>query len=652
MIALTSPFANALAWALVHFLWQGAAIALIVFALWRLLPLTAAARYRIGVSALAAMLIAPCVTTLWLIERQPSPVVTGATLTAASGAIPAPRQIDVLPTTSSVPAAAPIGSSTSRFGLLAVLAVWFSGVILLSIRLVGGWFVARRLVHRNVGPVPHAVEVVARRVAARLAVDRVVRVLESSSVTVPMMVGWARPVVLMPAAALIGLSPVQIEALIAHELAHVRRMDYLVNLIQSAVEILLFYHPAVWWLSREVRMEREHCCDDLAVEVCDRLEYVTALTTLASMATPRLALAATDGSLVRRVRRILGQGSPEQGAATGWIAAMLGVLILAGASVTLTTARERDREAAAAMSEAVLQQAPSGGRTASETPKEVVPEEQRSRPVEVAEAAREVAPDLVQVYERAVGRYGELTKAQQAEAERAAARLQEAAEALRHLAKEQTELRLKAATRETQSAIQNLERDLAALQIEHTRLQRNVEVGLLGKEAVQENAVRIAATQQKIGDLKAALDLRQQEILLELRRLDAEQQREMALEALAKAQEERVYGEQGRDAERAVQDMQRRALEALVKQHKAEEGTTLTDPAATARAGDVIDVSIDGEPDLPPSYVVQENGSIRLPLLDPIKVAGLTTSQIASAIRKQLSRVSTKVELEVGIRRR
>ncbi len=116
-----------------------------------------------------------------------------------------------------------------------------------------------------------------------MALDRVVRVFESSAVAVPVMVGWIKPVVLLPAAALSGLTPTQVEALIAHELAHVRRHDYIVNLLQSVVETLLFYHPAVWWVSARVRAEREHCCDDLAVGVCDRLVYVTALADLAAM---------------------------------------------------------------------------------------------------------------------------------------------------------------------------------------------------------------------------------------------------------------------------------------------------------------------------------------------------------------------------------
>ena len=110
-----------------------------------------------------------------------------------------------------------------------------------------------------------------------------------------------KPVVLLPAAALSGLSPEQLQAILAHELAHVRRHDYLVNLLQSMVETLLFYHPAMWWVSAQVRAEREHCCDDLAVDVCgDRLVYVTALAELTTITSHRaFALAATDGSMRR-----------------------------------------------------------------------------------------------------------------------------------------------------------------------------------------------------------------------------------------------------------------------------------------------------------------------------------------------------------------
>ena len=119
------------------------------------------------------------------------------------------------------------------------------------------------------------------RLTRRLHIGRAVRLLESTLVDVPTVIGWLKPVVLLPASALAGLSPHQLEAILAHELAHIRRHDYLVNLLQTLVETLLFYHPAVWWLSRRIRAERENCCDDLAVSLCgDPVAYAAALAEL------------------------------------------------------------------------------------------------------------------------------------------------------------------------------------------------------------------------------------------------------------------------------------------------------------------------------------------------------------------------------------
>ena len=117
----------------------------------------------------------------------------------------------------------------------------------------------------------------------------------------------------MPVGLLAGLPTAQVEAILAHELAHIRRQDYIVNLVQTFVEGLLFYHPAVWWISHVIRTERENCCDDVAVAVSgDARQYAAALAALEQnrFTARELALAATGGSLVNRIRRIL--ESPER----------------------------------------------------------------------------------------------------------------------------------------------------------------------------------------------------------------------------------------------------------------------------------------------------------------------------------------------------
>jgi hypothetical protein len=146
--------------------------------------------------------------------------------------------------------------------------------------------------------------------------------LVSSLVDAPTAVGWLRPVILVPVGALAGLPPTHIEALLAHELAHIRRGDYFVNMMQSIAEALLFYHPAVWWISAQIRMERELCCDDIAVEVCgDASTYMTALAELETCRTQhaRALIAANGGSLLGRIRRLAGY--PENTHAVPGIAA-------------------------------------------------------------------------------------------------------------------------------------------------------------------------------------------------------------------------------------------------------------------------------------------------------------------------------------------
>jgi uncharacterized protein (TIGR03435 family) len=167
--------------------------------------------------------------------------------------------------------------------------------------------------------------------AARLGISRPVRFLVSALVRVPAVVGWLRPVVLVPVGALAGLPAEQMEALLLHELAHIRRYDYLVNLVQSVAEALLFYHPAVWWVSGHIRAEREMCCDDVAARASgDVLTYASALAELESYraAGVNAAMAANGGSLTDRIARLLGQSRPASQARSG-MGAIATTLLLA-----------------------------------------------------------------------------------------------------------------------------------------------------------------------------------------------------------------------------------------------------------------------------------------------------------------------------------
>jgi beta-lactamase regulating signal transducer with metallopeptidase domain len=205
--------------------------------------------------------------------------------------------------------------------------VWFAGVLLAAIRPSMSWRRVRRLRTAGVSPVDSSVQEVLECLFKRLGISRDVEVLQSTLVNSPGVIGHFRPVVLLPLCVITGLSAKQLELVLAHELAHVRRHDYLVNMLQTLVETLFFYHPAVWWLSRQVRNERENCCDDAAMAtVGSRADYGRTLLAIEELrAKPTvLSPAAHGGSLVARIQRIAGCGPAPRFAGIG---SVLGVML-------------------------------------------------------------------------------------------------------------------------------------------------------------------------------------------------------------------------------------------------------------------------------------------------------------------------------------
>jgi beta-lactamase regulating signal transducer with metallopeptidase domain len=187
--------------------------------------------------------------------------------------------------------------------------LWFAGVACMSLRLASGWFALVLARRTRTKPAPDWLVELIDDLRQRLAVRQVVRCWQSSRVAIPAVVGWLSPAILLPASALTGLSPDQLRMVLAHELAHIRRHDFLVNVFQSVVETLLFYHPAVWLLSQRIRAEREFCCDDLAMTVDpDRVAYAKALSALESTrnSVSQFAISSQGGPLMIRIRRILG----------------------------------------------------------------------------------------------------------------------------------------------------------------------------------------------------------------------------------------------------------------------------------------------------------------------------------------------------------
>src|SRR5256884_4354227 len=327
---------QALGWALVDSLWQDALAAAGLAALLALVPVRAARiRYAFATLTLAMMLALPLATAVRLSGTSPqiSDVVTATSTVAPGPTGPGPRAVAAIPTPAAIRAAIePV--------LPWVVLAWFGGVVALSLRLASGWLMTRQLGRVGTSSVPDACVEAVARLAARLRISRPVRVLGSAVVQVPAVIGWLRPLILLPASALTGLTPLQLDALLAHELAHVRRYDYVVNLLQSVVETLLFYHPAAWWVSQQVREEREHCCDDLAVAVCgDAHFYATALLSMERLRVtpPAFALAAAGrgGTLMGRIQRLVAPVQAE--IFPRWMAGVVAVTLALGGGVHLAS---------------------------------------------------------------------------------------------------------------------------------------------------------------------------------------------------------------------------------------------------------------------------------------------------------------------------
>ncbi len=305
LMKLLSPTAlQSLAWALLHFLWQGTALAALGAAAMAL-SRRARVRYVIGVTVLLLMLIAPIATCVlsWhphstLAERsQPLP----AALTVAHS-----KHQAIPPSASSSVASPSIESSLGALPWL--VEAWLVGVVFFSLRSAGGFLLLERERRKQSTVVERRVLEICHRLQDQLGITRAIRYCECAWLQAPAVIGWFRPVVFLPVTALTGLSEEQLEVVIAHELAHIKRLDPFVNVFQVCVETLLFYHPAVWWLNKRIRAEREHCCDDMAVALCgNAVEYARALTLMEEWrSAPVLAMAANRGPLTERVVRVLG----------------------------------------------------------------------------------------------------------------------------------------------------------------------------------------------------------------------------------------------------------------------------------------------------------------------------------------------------------
>lgn len=304
---------------LLHFLWQGVLIgALYWLALLIGRPASAQTRYNLAVGTLLVLGLTPFLTFVYLGSAS------AATASGMGSEGVAVMQLVISAT-----------SAEQASTLLAwTVAGWLAGVLMLSLRLILGWHYITRLKRSaKREALAHLIPAL-DRLRSSMAIRKPVVLAISDRIPSPVVVGWLKPLILFPPALVTRLSPAQIEMVLAHELAHIRRHDHLVNLFQIAIETLLFYHPVVALVSRRIRIERENACDDLAVRSTrDRLAYVEMLASLERFRQPgpSLTLGLHDGQILGRIRRLVEQSRPRRQLGIT-LPALLGLMLLAGSA--------------------------------------------------------------------------------------------------------------------------------------------------------------------------------------------------------------------------------------------------------------------------------------------------------------------------------
>ena len=307
---LSPNWTYALGWTVVHSLWQGLLIASVMaFLMMGLQRKSAALRYRVAFGALFTMFLSAIGTFVFLLEKatytEPDNFNEALILRGLIFEVSVDNQ--------------PLMQRLSLFfneNLYLIVTIWLMGVTFFTLRLMGGLMYVQQLRTKQLVSLSAEWQSRMNFFKNKLGVRYAVSLSESAMVSVPMVVGWLKPLILMPIGTVNSMSTAQVEAILAHELAHIAHRDYLLNIAQSVIEILFYYHPAAWWISANIRAERENRCDDVAVLLCgNSLTYAKALLSLQEMQlhnvrTYGLALTLAGKNkhfLLKRIKRILNQ---------------------------------------------------------------------------------------------------------------------------------------------------------------------------------------------------------------------------------------------------------------------------------------------------------------------------------------------------------
>ena len=327
----TNPYLYSLALTLLHFLWQGSLVALALKSVLVVIDKSKSQlRYALASFAMLSNLIIASITFFVVFPTEK------VTLAAANSHLPLTTLVNELRQDSTLLNYQELLPSILAYSLPYIALLWLASVFILASKLVIEVHNVNRL-PKNAKVLPSD-ELLARfnELAKQINLAKAPKLLISLHVDVPMAIGWLKPVVLLPASMVTGLNPAQLEMLMLHELAHIRRHDYLVNFIQSIIELLFFFHPAVSWVAKQMRNEREYCSDDIAVKHCgDPIAYAHTLTDTASLCAnrhqhtiPSMAMAASGGDLKQRVLRLVDHHCAPKNDTSKFLASITIVLTL------------------------------------------------------------------------------------------------------------------------------------------------------------------------------------------------------------------------------------------------------------------------------------------------------------------------------------
>jgi len=324
---LENPFLYSLAITLIHFIWQGCLVALVLKLIFTFIsPKKPQLRYAASAIAMLVSLALPLITFFIIYQADFEKLTSNnETIIGLVNNIAQSKESDF---------------SVNLIEYLPFLSLaWLVSISYLAIKLIFDVYYVKQLTQANAVPAKQALQQRFTELANNMCLWRMPQLLISAKAEIPMAVGWLKPVVLLPINMISGLTNAQLEMLLLHELAHIKRHDYLINFLQTLIEVLLFFHPAIRWVSKQMRNEREFCSDDIAVaQCCQPIAYARTLAETAALcqkhqhSIPQMALAASGGDLKQRVIRLVDSHCTSSNDFGKWLAGIFVILSVIGLS--------------------------------------------------------------------------------------------------------------------------------------------------------------------------------------------------------------------------------------------------------------------------------------------------------------------------------